>query len=140
MAKPNKLQCNLSNAVLLGQNFSDCFTLVAALPGFSLIFITRKLLYVNTKCVPNVNGCYCYIGYELNVILFIWTSGCNSLSMYVYVIAISRYEHDIQVIAQDRGEAEVTGDDLDIMRVNRDITNFYPMQIDFQLVDLIGNN
>ena len=58
----------------------------------------------------------------------------------VYVIVISRYEHDIQVIAQDRGEAEVAGDDLDIMRVNRDITNFYPMQIDFQLLDLIGNN
>ena len=55
-------------------------------------------------------------------------------------IVISRYEHDIQVIAQDRGEAEVTGDDLDIMRVNRDITNFYPMQNDFQLVELIGNN
>ena len=55
-------------------------------------------------------------------------------------IVISRYEHDIQVIAQDQGEAEVTGDDLDIMRVNRDITNFYPMQNDFQLVELIGNN
>jgi hypothetical protein len=32
------------------------------------------------------------------------------------------------------------GDDLDIMRVNRDITNFYPMQIDFQLANLIDNN
>ena len=31
-------------------------------------------------------------------------------------------------------------DDLDIMRVNWDITNFYPMYIDFQLVDIIGNN
>ena len=44
--------------------------------------------------------------------------------MHKYVIIISRYEHDIQVIAQDRGKAEVAGDDLDIMRVNRDITNF----------------
>ena len=58
----------------------------------------------------------------------------------VIVTVISRYEHDIQVIAQDRGKAEIVRDDLDIMRVNRDITNFYPMQIDFQLVDLIGNN
>ena len=58
----------------------------------------------------------------------------------IYVIVISWYKRDIQVIAQDRGEAEVAGDDLDIMRVNRDITNFYPVQIDFQLVDLIGNN
>ena len=58
----------------------------------------------------------------------------------VCVIVISQYEHDIQVIAQDQGEAKVTGDDLDIMRVNCDITNSYPMQIAFQLVDLIGNN
>ena len=58
------------------------------------------------------------------------------LHTLVYVIVISRYEHDIQVIAQDRGEAEVAGDDLDIMRVNRDTTNLYPMQVDFQLVDL----
>ena len=65
---------------------------------------------------------------------------CVCVCVCVYVIVISRYEHDIQVIAQDRGEAEVAGDDLDIMRVNRDITNFYPMQIDFQLLDLIGNN
>ena len=41
---------------------------------------------------------------------------------------------------QDRGEAEVAGDNLDIMQVNRDITNFYPMQIHFQVADLIGNN
>ena len=57
---------------------------------------------------------------------------CRGIYIYIYVIiiiVISRYEHDIQVIAQDRGEAEVMGDDLDIMRVNRDITNFYPMQI-----------
>ena len=45
-----------------------------------------------------------------------------------------------QVIAQDRGKAKVTGDDLDIIQVNQDTTNFYPMQIDFQLVDLFGNN
>ena len=50
------------------------------------------------------------------------------------------HEHDIQLIAHDRGKAEVVGDDLDIMRVNRDITNFYPMQIDFQLANLIDNN
>ena len=42
-------------------------------------------------------------------------------------------------------KTEVVGDDLDIMRVNQDITNFYPMQNDFQLVDfqfklIIGNN
>ena len=53
--------------------------------------------------------------------------------IYRYVIVISRYEHDIQVIAQDQGETEVVGDDLDIMRVNRDITNFYPMQIDINI-------
>ena len=57
-----------------------------------------------------------------------------------YVIVISWYEHDIQVIAQDRGEAEVVGNDLDIVQVNRDITNFFLTQIDFQLLDLIGNN
>ena len=32
-----------------------------------------------------------------------------------YVIATSRYEHDIQVITQDRGKAKVAGDDQDIM-------------------------
>ena len=37
-------------------------------------------------------------------------------------------------------KSEVAGDDLDIMQVNRDITNFYPMQIDFKLVDLIDKN
>ena len=35
----------------------------------------------------------------------------------------------MQVIAQDRGEAEVVGDDQDIMRVNQDITNFYPIKL-----------
>ena len=60
--------------------------------------------------------------------------------IYNYVIVKSRYKHDIQVIAQDLGEVEVAGDDLDIMRVNWDITNFYLMQIDFQSVDLINNN
>ena len=29
--------------------------------------------------------------------------------IYIYVIAISQYEHDIQVIAQDLGETEVAG-------------------------------
>ena len=29
-------------------------------------------------------------------------------------------------------------DDLDIMQMNRDITNFYLMQIDFQLVDTLA--
>ena len=58
----------------------------------------------------------------------------------IYVIVKSRYEHDIQVIVQDRGKADVACDDLDIMQVNWDITNFYPMQIDFQLVNLNGNN
>ena len=58
----------------------------------------------------------------------------------IYVIVISRYKHDIQVIAKDQGKAKVMGNDLDIMRVNQDITNVYSMQIDFQLVDLIGNN
>ena len=43
---------------------------------------------------------------------------------------------DIQLIA-DQGEAEVTGNDLDIMGVNQDITNFYPMQIDFQLIEIL---
>ena len=33
---------------------------------------------------------------------------------------------------------KVAGNDLDIMRVNQDITNFYAMQIDFQLVEVIG--
>ena len=60
--------------------------------------------------------------------------------IYIYVIVISRYEHNIQVIAQVRGKAKVAGDDLDSMQVNQDITNFYPMQIGFQLIDLIGNN
>ena len=64
--------------------------------------------------------------------------------MYIYVLymVISWYNHDIQVIyiARDRGEAEVAGDDLDIMQVNQDTPNLYPMQIDFQLVDLIDNN
>ena len=53
-------------------------------------------------------------------------------------IVISWYEHDIQVIGRDQGKAEVVSDDLDIMRGNWDTTNFYPIQIDFQLVDLIG--
>ena len=34
-------------------------------------------------------------------------------------------------MTQDWGEAEVAGDGLDIKRVNRDITNFYSIQIDF---------
>ena len=58
------------------------------------------------------------------------TSCC--IYIYIYVIVVSRYEHDIQVIiAQDRGKAEIAGDDLDIMRMNGHITNFYPMEIDY---------
>ena len=45
------------------------------------------------------------------------------ISMYIHMY-MSRYEHDIQVFAQDRGEAKVVGDDLDIIQVNRDITCF----------------
>ena len=63
---------------------------------------------------------------------------CLSIQNAYYIV--SQYKHDIEVIAHDRVEVEVVGDYLDIMRVNRDITDFYPMQIDFQLVDLIGNN
>ena len=54
--------------------------------------------------------------------------------IYIYIYIISRYEHDIKVIAQDQGN------DLDIIRVNQDITNLYPMQIEFLLVDLIDSN
>ena len=77
---------------------------------------------------PDVSDMYIYI--------YIYMCVC----VCGYVIVISWYEHDIQVIAQDRGEAEVVGNDLDIVQVNRDITNFFLTQIDFQLLDLIGNN
>ena len=52
--------------------------------------------------------------------VYILVRGMNNFD-WLNVIVISRYEHDIQVIAQDRG-----GNKLNIMRMNRDITNFYP--------------
>ena len=50
--------------------------------------------------------------------------------MCVCVIVISPYEHDIQIIAHDQGKAKFVAMTW-IMRVNRDIANFYPMQIDY---------
>ena len=62
---------------------------------------------------------------------YVYITGHNIIYYIEHVIVISCYEHDIQVITQDRGEVEVAGDDLDIMRVIRDITNFYSMQMIF---------
>ena len=64
---------------------------------------------------------------------------CHTYTYIPYVIAISRYKRDIQVSAQDRGEAEVVGDDPD-MCVKWEITELHPIQTDFHFVDLIGNN
>ena len=43
---------------------------------------------------------------------------------------------------QDRGKAQIMGAMtwIDIMRENRDMTDLYPMQTDFQFVDLNDNN
>ena len=44
---------------------------------------------------------YYYIIYVYNIYIYIY--------IYIYIIVISRYENDIQVNDQDRGEAEIVG-------------------------------
>ena len=75
---------------------------------------------------------YIYVHYEVYAIFSHSLPRIIIICFRLYDIIISWYECDIQVIAQDRGEANVAGDDLDIMRVSGDITNFYSMEIVYQ--------